>query len=592
MAVARDEALPSWDLNDLYKGPLDPALFRDLDGALRAATEFAARYEGKLAQVLGDGALAEAIGAYERLSEILGRAGSYASLLFAADMSDAATAKFRSDVFDKLNAITRPLVFFELEINSLDDAALEQALQSPALQAYAPWVRRGRRFKPHQLSDELERFVHDLSVTGSAAWIRLFDETLSGLVFESDGEKLSCEAALHRLLSPDAAERARWAGALARDFAVHARSFALIMNTLVKDKEIEDRWRHYETPESSRHLVNEVEPPLVDALAKAVRAAYPKLTHRYYALKARWLGKDKLDYWDRGAPLPDAPVQPVSWDEARQTVLSAYRTFSPAMAEIAQRFFDRRWIDAPLRPGKTTGAFSHATVPSVHPYVLLNYQGHPRDVMTLAHELGHGVHQTLAAEKGYFLSQTPLTLAETASVFGEMLTFQALLARTTDKAARRALLAGKVEDMLNTVVRQIAFYTFEQKIHAKRREGELTAADISAIWLEVQGESLGPAIKLNEGYEHYWLYISHFIHAPFYVYAYAFGDCLVNALYARYEAEPSGFGEKYLALLEAGGSKGHRELLAPFGLDAGDPGFWSLGLARISAMIDELEAMG
>jgi oligoendopeptidase F len=588
--------LPAWDLGDLYKAPSDPALARDLDSAGREAEAFARRCEGKLGALLGNGAggkpLAEAIAAYERISEILGRAGSYASLLFAADMSDAAVGKFRADVYDRINAITRPLVFFELEINSLGEAALARALEDPALKAYAPWVRRARRFKPHQLSDELEHFLHDQSVTGSSAWVRFFDEALSSLTFEARGERLSAEAALHRLMSPDASERAVWADALARCFGANARPFALILNTLIKDKEIEDRWRHYDAPESYRHLVNEVEPALVDALAKSLRAAYPKLTHRYYALKARWLAKDKLDYWDRSAPLPDAPVAEVSWIEARQTVLSAYRTFSPAMAEIAERFFDKRWIDAPLRPGKATGAFAHSTVPSVHPYVLLNYQGHPRDVMTLAHELGHGVHQTLAGARGYFLSQTPLTLAETASVFGEMLTFRALLARTTDKPARRALLAGKVEDMLNTVVRQIAFYSFEQKIHARRRQGELTADDISALWLEVQGESLGPSVRLNPGYEHYWLYISHFVHAPFYVYAYAFGDCLVNALYARYEAEPAGFGEKYLALLEAGGTKGHKELLAPFGLDASDPSFWSLGLDCIAAMIDELEAMG
>jgi oligoendopeptidase F len=394
------------------------------------------------------------------------------------------------------------------------------------------------------------------------------------------------------MMSADPAERAAWAAALATVFRTNLKTFALVFNTIVKDKEIEDRWRKYTAPESFRHLTNEVEPEVVDALVTAVRAAYPKLSHRYYAMKARWLGKDALEYWDRNAPLPGAPDAAISWDEARGTVLDAYRAFSPAMAKIAQMFFDKNWIDAPLRPGKTSGAFSHSTVPSAHPYVLLNYQGHARDVMTLAHELGHGVHQVLAGKQGYFQSQTPLTLAETASVFGEMLTFQALLARSTDPTLRRALLAGKVEDMLNTVVRQIAFYSFEQKIHAARRSGELTAADISALWLEIQRESLGPAVKQNDGYESYWCYISHFIHSPFYVYAYAFGDCLVNALYARYEAEPAGFGEKYLALLEAGGTLGHRALLKPFGLDATDPGFWSLGLDRIAGMIDELEAMG
>lgn len=592
MQVNQD-ALPEWNLQDLYCDPSDPALAKDLEEAARAALAFAARYEGRLDQLARQGgdALAEAISTYEKLSETMGRAASFASLLYAGDMSSASVGKFRTDIFDRLNAISKPLVFFELELNKLDDATLEAALSAPALQHYRAWIARGRRFRPHQLSDELEQFLHDQSVTGTGAWVRLFDETLAEMQFTASGETLSAEGALHRLMSPDPKVREAWAGALSGGFEANLRLFTLILNTVVKDKEIEDRWRKYERPDSFRHLLNEVEPGNVDALARAVRNAYPKLSHRYYALKARWFGKEQLDYWDRNAPLPHADEAAISWADARSTVLGAYGAFSPAMAKIAQRFFDERWIDAPLRPGKATGAFAHSTVPSAHPYVLLNYQGHPRDVMTLAHELGHGVHQVLAARQGYFLAQTPLTLAETASVFGEMLTFQALLARTTDKAARRALLAGKVEDMLNTVVRQIAFYTFEQQIHQRRREGELTAEDISAVWLNIQRESLGPAIRQNDGYETYWCYISHFIHSPFYVYAYAFGDCLVNALYARYESEPSGFGEKYLQLLEAGGTQGHRDLLRPFGLDASDPAFWSVGLDRVSAMIDALEQL-
>ena len=591
---ADDESLPAWNLADLYSGIDDERIAADLAASEDAAKAFAAAHEGKLAgRIAADpGALGEAIARCEALNEGLGRVASYVSLLFSSDMSDVRAGKFRADTFDRINAITSHLIFFELEINGLDDALLARALEDTGTARYRPWIERVRRFRPHQLSDELERFLHDLSVGGAGAWTRLFDETLAGLTFEVRGETLSCEAALHRLSSPDASMRADAAAALANVFKENERLFTLILNTLVKDKEIEDRWRKYPSPAAFRHLANEVEGEVVEALVSAVRNYYPKLAHRYYALKARWFGKDALDHWDRNAPLPDAASAHIPWDEARRTVLEAYGTFSPKMAEIAKRFFDRQWIDAALRPGKATGAFSHSTVPSVHPYVLLNYQGSPRDVMTLAHELGHGVHQTLAADQGYFLSHTPLTIAETASVFGEMLTFQALLARTREPRARRALLAGKVEDMLNTVVRQIAFHTFETEVHARRRDGELTAQDIGAIWLKVQRESLGPAVRQNAGYETYWTYISHFVHAPFYVYAYAFGDCLVNALYACYEAEPSGFVDKYFTLLSAGGSLGHGALLAPFGLDASDPAFWARGLERISGMIDELERMG
>jgi oligoendopeptidase F len=329
----------------------------------------------------------------------------------------------------------------------------------------------------------------------------------------------------------------------------------------------------------------------VAALVEAVRGSFPRLSHRYYAIKAKWFGKDKLDHWDRNAPVPQEETRIVPWQEAKITVLKAYAGFAPEMSNIAERFFDRRWIDAPVRPGKAPGAFSHPTVPSVHPYVLVNYQGKTRDVMTLAHELGHGVHQVLAAEQGPLLSRTPLTLAETASVFGEMLTFQSVLNQTKEPEKRKALLAQKVEDMLNTVVRQIAFYMFERKIHIERRSGELTADRIGEIWLEVQGESLGPAIRLGPGYETFWTYIPHFIHSPFYVYAYAFGDCLVNSLYARYREAEQGFAEKYFSMLKAGGSKHHKELLAPFGLDASDPSFWQKGISVIEGFIEEIEAL-
>src|SRR6202166_2756823 len=398
-------------------------------------------------------------------------------------------------------------------------------------------------------------------MTAQTAWNRQFDATIANLRFRVSGKTLAIEPTLNFLQDRDGAKRKTAAQALAHTFKGNVAQFALIMNTLAKDKEISDRWRGFADIADERHLSNRVEREVVDALVAAVRAAYPQLSHRYYALKARWFGKKRLPYWDRNAPLPQAPTRSVGWTEAKDTVLTAYAAFSPKMASIAERFFAERWIDAPVRPGKAPGAFAHATTPSAHPFVLLNYQGKPRDVMTLAHELGHGVHQVLAAPNGALMAPTPLTLAETASVFGEMLTFKRLLAQTRNAKQRQALLAGKVEAMINTVVQQIAFYSFERAIHTERRNGELTAERIGEIWLGVQSESLGPAIDIRPGYENFWMYIPHFIHSPFYVYAYAFGDCLVNSLYAVYENAQDGFAERYLAMLAAGGTKHHSELL-------------------------------
>ncbi|MEM0923813.1 MAG: M3 family oligoendopeptidase, partial [Pseudomonadota bacterium] len=426
----------------------------------------------------------------------------------------------------------------------------------------------------------------------AAAWNRLFDETMAGLSFEIDGKSLGIAETLDLLVSSDRDKREAGGRALAGKLGENIRLFTLITNTLAKEKEIEDTWREMPSPDHGRHLANQVEPEVVEALRSAVTAAYPRLSHRYYALKAKWMGLEKLEYWDRNAPLPDTDDRRIPWSEAQSTVLDAYGGFDPRMADLARPFFEKGWIDAPVKPGKSPGAFAHPTVTDAHPFVLLNYLGKTRDVMTLAHELGHGVHQVKAAGQGELLSRTPLTLAETASVFGEMLTFRKLLDAETDPAKRKTLLAGKVEDMINTVIRQIAFYEFERRVHAERREGELTADRLGEIWMEVQSASLGPAINLAEGYETFWAYIPHFIHAPFYVYAYAFGDGLVNALYAVYETGLDGFEDKYFEMLAAGGALHHKELLAPFGLDASDPAFWDAGLNLISSMIDELEAMG
>jgi oligoendopeptidase F len=587
--------LPEWNLTDLYAGPESPKLKTDLETSERAADAMQERYAGKLATLLdggkGGAALAQAVREFEALNDIMGRIVSYASLLYAADTSDPKRQKFFGDIQEKITAISSKLLFFPLELNRLDDAMLETAMSHSELGHYRPWLEDLRKEKPYQLDDKLEQLFHEKAVTARGAWDRLFNETMTALRFDADGEKLSLEPTLNRLLDQDEAKRRGAAEALAKVFKENVRLFTLVTNTLAKDKEISDRWRGFVDVADSRHLANRVEKEVVDALVAAVREAYPRISHRYYAMKAQWLGKKTLAHWDRNAPLPEEPRQVIGWDDAQKTVLTAYGDFAPRMAEIAGQFFAKGWIDAPVREGKSPGAFSHPTVPSAHPYILLNYQGKPRDVMTLAHELGHGVHQVLANVQGPLMAPTPLTLAETASVFGEMLTFRALLDQAPTLRERKALLAAKVEDMINTVVRQIAFYSFERKVHTERREGELTSDRLGEIWLEVQRESLGPAIELKPGYENFWCYIPHFIHAPFYVYAYAFGDCLVNSLYAVYEKADKGFAERYLDMLAAGGTKHHKELLAPFGLDASDPNFWSMGLKVIEGLIDELEAM-
>jgi oligoendopeptidase F len=586
----RSGVLPEWDLDDLYPGRDSPELATDLTASERGAAAFATRYEGKLAGLSGDG-LGAAIADYEGLQETIGRIYSYAGLVHAGNISDPEIGRFHQTMQERLNAITTPLLFFTLELNRLDEADLDDKLRSPALAHYAPWLRDVRAFRAHQLSDEVEKLLHEKQVAGRGAWTRLFDETIAGLRFPWDGKQLTESEILHLLSDHDGAVRRRAAEVLGEVLGGSAGIFALVTNTLAKDKEVEDRWRGFARPISSRNLANFVEDDVVDALISAVKGAYPELSHRYYALKARWFGVDRLDFWDRNAPLPEEDDRTIPWAEAERTVLDAYGAFSPELAAIGRRFFDKPWIDAPVRPGKASGAFAHPTVPSAHPYLLLNYQGKPRDVQTLAHELGHGVHQVLAGPQGALMSDTPLTLAETASVFGEMLTFRSLLARETDPKRRKIMLAGKVEDMLNTVVRQIAFVDFEIRIHDERRKTELTPDRICEIWLDVQRESLGPALKLDGLYRWYWTYIPHFIHTPFYVYAYAFGDCLVNSLYAVYEGAHPDFARKYLDMLRAGGTLRHKELLAPFGLDATDPAFWQKGLSVIRGFIDEIEAL-
>ncbi len=587
--------LPEWNLSDLYPAMDAPEVKRDIERAESESVAFEETYKGRLAE-LAAGAdagarLAEAVKRYEALDDLFGRLYAYAGLLHAGNAADPAISKFYGDMQERLTAASLHLLFFQLELNRIDDALLDKAMTDPALGRYRPWLEDIRKEKPYQLEDRVEQLFSEKSMTSSAAFNRLFDETMVHLRFRVGGKSLPLEQTLNLMQDPDGNKRRAAAEALARTFKENLRLFTHITNTLAKDKEISDRWRGFKDVAASRHLANRVEPEVVDALVASVRESYPRLSHRYYALKARWFGKKKLPHWDRNAPLPKVAMRTIRWGEAQDTVLSAYRAFSPRMAQIAERFFKHRWIDAPVRPGKSPGAFAHPTTPSVHPYVMLNYQGKPRDVMTLAHELGHGVHQVLAAPNGPLMAPTPLTLAETASVFGEMLTFKKLLAATKDLKQRKAMLVSKVEDMINTVVRQIAFYTFERGVHTARKRGELTADRIGELWLEVQRESLGAAIELKPGYETFWAYIPHFIHSPFYVYAYAFGDCLVNSLYAVYENAAEGFAERYLAMLAAGGTKSYAEVLAPFGLDARDRAFWQGGLGVIERMIDELESL-
>ena len=588
------DGLPEWNLTDLYPGMESAEFENDLVACQKDAENFEEKFSGKLLEILDRNPrdFAMVIAEYEQIEERMGRIMSYAGLVYSGDTSNSENAKFYGDAQEKITTASSHLLFFTLEINRIDGQKLNHAMKEDvSLLYYEPWLTDLRKDKPYQLDDDLEQLLHEKSVTGRGAWNRLFDETMSSLRFNIGGEEHPVATALNFLQNSDREKRKEAAQEVSRVLNENIRTFSLITNTLSKDKEISDRWRGFEDIADSRHLANRVEREVVDALVQAVREAFPDLSHRYYAMKAKWLGLEVMEHWDRNAPLPKEDERLIGWDEARSTILDAYSGFAPEMAEIAERFFDKHWIDAPVRAGKSPGAFSHPTVPSVHPYILMNYLGKPRDVMTLAHELGHGVHQVLAGGQGALMAQTPLTLAETASVFGEMLTFRSLLSKCETVAERKAMLAQKVEDMLNTVVRQIAFYMFERKVHEARKNGELTSEDLGDLWISIQGESLGPVFNFSDDYRPYWSYIPHFIHSPFYVYAYAFGDCLVNSLYAVYENAEEGFQEKYFDLLKAGGTKHHSELLKPFGLDASDPGFWKKGLSMISGLIDELESL-
>ena len=586
------ENLPNWSLDDLYKGVDAADLLQDQQFVKTASTALAKKWKGRVGQSTPD-ELAEIISDYEKIAEKIGRMTSYTDLAFAADITDPETGKHAQMMRELESEVRASLVFIELELASLEDDVMADHLAQPAMAYWSPWVRQVRAFRPHQLSDEMERMMIERAPSGLGAWHRLFDETAASLLFPIDGEMVGEAEILDMMTSKDPATRKTAGRARAQVLNDNIRLMTLILNTIAKEKSTDDKWRGFAKPVSSRNLANDVEDAVVDALANAVTARMPDLTHRYYAIKARWMGKDKLPWWDRNAPVPGEDASKFSWDEAQSLVLEAFGGFDPLMAEVAAQFFDNNWIDAPQRKGKASGAFSHPTVPSAHPYVLMNFSGSIRDVMTLAHELGHGVHQVLAGGQGHLVCSAPLTLAETASVFGEMLVFRKLMERTINPDHRRALLAGKIEDMLNTVVRQIGFHNFETRVHDARKNGELTPDQISDIWMETQAEALGPSVELDEYYRPIWGFIPHFIHVPFYVYAYAFGDCLVNALWQVYtkNSDRNEFVEKYLTLLRGGGVDRHDVALAPFGLDARGKDFWYLGLDMIAEMIDELEEM-
>ena len=593
-APFKPDAPPEWTLTDLYSGRDDPRIETDL-AAAKAANDELASLEGmflearKEPQRLGV-LLDRGISLYEQATNGLWSVGAYAGLAASVARDDPAWAKFEADLRARSSQIAAESLFFTLELNQLEDSEIAKALEAhPEAARWAPWLRRVRLSRPHELSPELERFIVD-KTPAVANWVRLYDETLAKLSAKVGDETLTLAEALNRLSDPSVDRRKAAADGLASALQERASTQALVLNTLAFEKQIEDRWRRYETPAQSRHLANEVDADAVDALEQAVVEAYPRLSHRYYALKAKVMGVPALDYWDRNAPLTAAAPRAYTWDEARDMVLESFQDLAPKFADAARVFFDKPWIDARPRPGKQSGAFAHPVTADRHPFVFMNYMGERRDVLTLAHELGHAVHQTLCQPLGTLLADTPLTLAETASIFGEGLVFDRLLAEASPED-RKGLLAGKIEDGLNTVVRQIAFHRFERRFHDARQDGELSPDQIGALWLDVMGESLGPAVKLNAGYEHYWAYVSHFCHAPFYVYAYAFGDLLVRGLMEKRREDPATFAPLYEDLLAAGGTRTYVEALKPFGLNPRDKAFWAAGCAQLERLVDEFETL-
>ena len=584
-----NNTLPVWNLGDLYSSINSRKILKDLKLIEKLSKSFSKKYEGKVIK-LSAIKLLKAIEEIEKIDEIMDKILSYAHLLVSENIENEKNKIFFQQMQEKITKFSSMLIFFTLELNQISDKKIKIFFKEKKLIKYKNWIINRRSFKPYQLDKKLEKLLQDKSLTSSSAWIRLFDDTIAALRFPFKNKLLSSAEILNFLSDNKSSTRKAAAKSVGKTLGKNINLFAMITNTLAKDKSINDEWRKLPNPVSARNLSNVVEDKVVDALSNTVSDSYKKLSHRYYAIKAKWFGLKKLKYWDRNAPLPFQSKKQYTWDSAREIVTKAYTDFNPSIGKIVEIFFEKSWIHAPVMTGKSPGAFSASTVPSVHPYILLNFQGKSRDVATLAHELGHGVHQYLSANKqGHFNSSTPLTLAETASVFGEMLTFKSLLKNEKNLKEKKALLANKVEDMLNTVVRQIAFYQFEKEVHLQRKKSELSTEEICSIWIQVQKESLGPSIEFEEEYKYYWSYIPHFIHSPFYVYAYAFGDCLVNSLYGVYEEGLSNFDKKYITLLESGGSKDYKNLLKPFRLNPANSNFWKKGIKVIENFIDDLE---
>lgn len=585
--------LPVWNLNDLYASVHDEAVERDLKSAALNAEAFQFAYRGKLND-LTPAEFAQALVTYENIGKQMGKLESFADLKHAENVSDEEGGRFLQKITEKSAEIGTKTLFFCLEINALSDERMAELMNDETVARYRPFLQNVRLYKPHDLSSEIEEILLEKDTVSEASFIRLYDEIMASLkVDDGKGGTQTFTEAIDKFNDPDRDVRRQTGKAVADVLNAQMPTVTLIYNTLLQSKRLEDKWRHYETPESFRHLSNRVESNVVEALSEAVWEKLPTTAHRYYKLKAKVLGLDKLQHYDRNAPVfTDIAEKSFSWPEAQETVLNAYRDFSPEFYQIGKQFFDKHWIDAEPRSGKAQGAFAHPTTTDVHPYILLSFLGKTRDVMTIAHELGHGIHMCLSAPQGYLMAHSPLTFAETASVFGEMLTFQSLLKQESNPAVRRALLSRKIEDMINTVVRQTAFYRFEKTVHEERKNGELSRQRLNAIWQSVQSESLGNAFDFSTEYDPYWSYISHFFHTPFYVYAYAFGDCLVNALYTTYNEtdDKSAFVARYTDMLKKGGTQTHRDMLSPFGLNAGDKSFWSKGLKVLEDFINRFES--
>ena len=579
----------AWNLGDLYAGMDDPQLNADMDACDADAKALNADYRGRVAD-LSAAELAGLITRYEALYERMGKVGSFASLHWTQNTEDPARGALLQRVTERGSRLSQEVVFLELELAAAPDETASAWLADPALAHWRHWLEMVRVFKPHLLSEPEEKLLTEKSVTGAAAWGRFFDEVHGAARYDLDSQALTGDQVLSKLYQQDRDLRRRAAAAVTAGLKAMQRTNTYIFNTLLADKASDDRLRKYPSWISARNLGNQVDDRTVEALVDAVTGRYD-IVVRYYRLKRRLLGLDELFDYDRYAPLPAAD-RFYSWQQAQQIVLDAYGRFHPRMAEVAGWFFDGRWIDAPSRPGKMGGAFSSSTVPSVHPYILLNYEAKPRDVMTLAHELGHGVHQKLSGVQGVLQADTPLTTAETASVFGEMLVFQDLLARESDPATRLGMLTGKIEDSFATAFRQISMNRFEHAMHtARRTEGELTTERFGELWLATQRPMFGDSVTLTDDYGLWWSYVPHFLSAPGYVYAYAFGELLVLALYARYQQDGAGFPERYIAMLTAGGSQWPHEIVKPLGVDLTDPGFWGNGLDILEGMVAEAEAL-